>query len=177
MEKKLSSRLLYEGRNFSFKTDEVELQNGRKTRRDIVDHPGAVAVLPVLLNGNIVLVRQYRYAVKKNLLEIPAGTIEKDETPLNCAIRELREETGYEAGKMQILMRCYMAPGYSSELIYFYVATGLKMVNSVKALDEVIIVKAFELKEVLSMIKDNTIEDAKTIAGVLTYLTYNTQID
>ena len=95
MERTISSRRLHEGRHFSFLRDEVELPNGLKTYRDIVRHPGAVAIVPVLPDGRIVLVRQYRYAAGKPLLEIPAGTLEKGEDPLECARRELIEETGY----------------------------------------------------------------------------------
>jgi len=172
LERTLSSKTLYEGRHFSFKTDEVELSNGRRTIRDIVVHPGAVAVIPVLPDGRIVLVRQYRYAVKTDLLELPAGTLEKGEKPLDCALRELREETGYEANSMERLMICYVAPGYSSELIHFYVASGLRKTKSGMELDEEITVERIEFEQVLNMIKENTIVDAKTAAGMLTYLTY-----
>ena len=170
MERTLSSKLLHEGRNFRFKTDEVELPGGRRTVRDIVEHPGAVAIIPVLPDGRVVLVRQYRYAVRRELLEIPAGTLEAGEPALDCARRELAEETGYEAGRMERLMGCYVAPGYSSELIQFYVATELRWVGMASEPDESITVERLGLDEVLAMIEGNAIEDAKTIAGVLAYL-------
>jgi ADP-ribose pyrophosphatase len=171
LERVLSSKILYEGRHFSFKTDVVELPNGRRTTRDIVDHPGAVAIIPILPDGRIVLVRQYRYAVKTDLLEIPAGTLEKGEKPLDCAFRELREETGYEANSMERLMSCYVAPGYSSELIHFYVASALRKAESHMELDEAITVERIEFEQVLNMIKENIIVDAKTVVGMLAYLT------
>jgi len=172
LEKTLSSKLLYEGRNFSFKTDVVELPHGQKTKRDVVEHPGAAAIIPILPNGDLILVRQYRYAVEKELLEIPAGTLKKDENPLKCAIRELKEETGYQARKMKKIMKCYMAPGYSSELIHFYVATELKKSEAEADFDESIKVENMKLEEALDKIKENTIEDAKTIAGILAYFCF-----
>jgi ADP-ribose pyrophosphatase len=172
LEKTLSSKILFEGKHFSFKTDVVELPNGIRTVRDTVDHPGAVAVIPILPDGRIVLVRQYRYAVRRDLLEIPAGTLEKGENPYDCAVRELREETGYETINMEMLMSCYVAPGYSSELIHFYLASVLRKGESNLELDEAITVEKFEFKQVLKMIKENTIVDAKTIVGMLAYLTY-----
>ena len=171
MEKTLSSRLLHEGKSFSFKTDQVELPNGRTTTRDIVDHPGAVAIVPLLDDSKIVLIRQFRYAAGKELLEIPAGTLEKGEKPDDCAVRELKEETGYEANSMRRLLSCYMAPGYSNEVIHLYVATGLEKGEKETEEDEEIAVEAVGFDETLRMIEENEIEDAKTIVGVLSYLT------
>jgi ADP-ribose pyrophosphatase len=167
MEKTLESRLLHEGRHFSFHRDEVELPSGYRTQRDVVRHPGAVAIVPVLPDGRVVMIRQYRYAAGKELLEIPAGTLEPGEPPLECARRELMEETGYEAGEMEALLSCYMAPGYSSEVIHFFVARGLMEAVGEPEPDEEIAVERLELEEVLGMIAENVIEDAKTIIGVL----------
>lgn len=166
MEKTLESRLLHEGRHFSFLRDEVELPNGRRTHREIVRHPGAVAVVPLLPDGRVVLVRQYRYAAGKELLELPAGTLEPGEPPLDCARRELAEETGYEAGVMAPLLSCYMAPGYSSEVIHFYEARGLREVWGEQEPDEDISVERLDLEAVREMIERNIIEDAKTIVGI-----------
>jgi ADP-ribose pyrophosphatase len=167
LEKTLKTRLIHEGRHFSFLRDEVELPDGRRTHRDIVRHPGAVAIVPLLPDGRIVLVRQYRYAAGKALLEIPAGTLEPGESHLECAIRELREETGYKAEEMEAVFSCYMAPGYSSEVIHFYVARGLVEVDGEQEQDEAIDKEILRLSEVLRMIGENTIEDAKTFVGVL----------
>ena len=169
MEKTLSSNLLHRGRHFDFLQDEVELPDGRRTKRDVVRHPGAVAMVPVLPDRRIVLVRQYRYAAGKMLLEIPAGTLEPGEDPLECAARELREETGFEAGEMEGLLSCFMAPGYSSEVIHFFAARGLREVGTELEPDESIENEVLDLGEVLERIRDNTIEDAKTIIGVLTF--------
>ncbi|MBS7631177.1 NUDIX hydrolase [Candidatus Bathyarchaeota archaeon] len=171
MEKALKSKTVWRGRFLAFKSDEVELPDGRVTVRDIVEHPGAVAIIPILSDGRILLVRQYRYAVDKELLEIPAGTMERGESPKECAARELSEETGYEAERMEELTRFYTAPGYSSELIYLFMAEGLKPCPRSLEEDEEIRVEAFELDQVLEMISRHIIEDGKTICGVL-YLDY-----
>ncbi len=171
MERTIHSRLLRKGKSFSFRTDEVELPSGRMAVRDVVDHPGAVAIIPLLEDGRLVLVRQYRYAAGKVLLEIPAGTLDPGEDPLDCAVRELREETGYAASSWEGLLSCYMAPGYSSELIHFYVAEGLAMVGGNPEEDEEISTEILSFDEALRMIEENSIEDAKTIIGVLAYLT------
>ena len=171
MEKTITTRLLHQGRSFSFKTDEVELPNGKTTIRDIVDHPGVVAIVPILDDGRIVLVKQYRYAAGKELLEIPAGTLEKGEAPDTCARRELKEETGYTAGSMKKMLSMYMSPGYSNEVIHLYLATELKAGKQGTEEDESITLEPYGPDELLGMMEKNVIEDAKTIAGVLTYLT------
>ena len=168
MEIKINSKLLHRGKHFSFLQDEVELPDGKRTKRDIVAHPGAVAIVPVMDDGRIVLVRQYRYAAGRELLEIPAGTLEVGEPVDDCAYRELREETGYSASSIKKVISCYMAPGYSSEVIHYYVARGLTPVGSELDPDEFIEVETYSLKDILSMIKDNTIIDAKTVTGILT---------
>ena len=167
MEKKVRSRLLHRGRHFSFYQDEVELPEGRRTVRDIVRHPGAVAILPVLPDGRIVLVKQYRYAAGRKLLEIPAGTLEPGEQPLECARRELREETGYEAGEMVNLLSCFMAPGYSSEAIQFFIARSLREVGKDLEPDEEIEIERLTLEEAVNKVEENAIEDAKTVIGIL----------
>jgi len=167
MEKKLSSRLLHEGRNFDFLVDEVELPNGHITQRDIVRHPGAVAIVPILGDGRVALIRQFRYATGKTLLEIPAGTLEQGKPPLECAARKLRKETGYEAKALEPLLSCFMAPGYSDEVIHFFVARGLRVVGDDPEIDEEITLDLHSLEEVRRMIEENVIEDAKTIVGIL----------
>jgi len=176
LEKTLNPKTVWRGRFFAFKSDEVELPDGRVTVRDIVEHPGAVAIIPILSDGRILLVRQYRYAVGKELLEIPAGTIEAGESPQECAVRELSEETGYEAERMKELTRFYTAPGYSSELIHIFVAEGLKSGSRNLEEDEEIKVEAFKPDEILNMISRHVIEDGKTICGIL-YLNYKENIN
>jgi ADP-ribose pyrophosphatase len=171
MEKTITSKLLHQGKNFSFKTDEVELPNGKTTTRDTVDHPGAVAIVPILDDGRILLVKQHRYATGKELLEIPAGTLERGEAPDTCARRELKEETGYTAGSIKKILTMYMAPGYSNEVIHLYFASVLKAGEPSTEEDEDITLEAHGPDALLDMMEKNTIEDAKTIAGILSYLT------
>jgi len=173
LERTVKSELLHEGRNFSFLRDEVELPSGRRTERDVVRHPGAVAIVPVLPDRRIVLVRQFRYAAGKTLLEIPAGTLEPGESVIDCARRELIEETGFRAEKMEPILSCYMAPGYSNEIIHFFVARGLVEVGVDPEWDEEISVEPFSVDEVHRMIDENSIEDAKTVVGVLASLRLN----
>ena len=171
MEESISSQLLFEGKNFSFHHDRVRLPNGRETERDIVRHPGAVAIVAVH-EDEIVLVKQYRYVTGRYLLEIPAGTLEEGEDPFRCAVRELQEETGYAASSWRRLFQCYVAPGYSDEIVYFYLAEGLTCVGSNPEEDEIILTNRYNVEEVLGMIESNEIEDAKTIIGVFRYLTH-----
>lgn len=170
MEETISSKLLHKGKYFSFKTDRVKLSNGTETIRDIVDHPGAVAIIPVI-DDDLILVKQYRYAAAKELWEIPAGTLEPDEDPYACAVRELREETGYAGNEWTKIISTYMAPGYSNEIIHFFVANGLSEVGTDLEEDEDITIQRFSFNKILEMIEDNTIEDSKTVTGVLVYLT------
>ena len=170
MEETVTTKTLHRGRNFSFKTDQVRLAGDKLVTRDIVDHPGAVAIVAV--DGfELVLVRQYRYAAGRELLEIPAGTLEPGEEPDACAVRELQEETGYTAQRWRKLLCCYMAPGYSSEVIHIYVAEDLNSVASNPEEDESIKVERLGFNEAIKMIEDNVIMDAKTITGILAYLT------
>ena len=167
MVKTINSRIIHKGKNFIFLVDEVELSNGQITLRDIVRHPGAVAIVPILDDGRVILIRQYRYAPNMMLLEIPAGTMEQGELPIQCAARELKEETGYEAEKLEYFMSCYMAPGYSDEIIRFFLARELTMVGDNPEVDENITLEIHSLDEVHRLIKENIIEDAKTIIGIL----------
>ncbi len=173
MEETVSSKTLHVGKNFSFKTDVVRLPNGKETVRDVVDHPGAVAIVAVD-DGEMVLVRQYRYSTRSEILEIPAGTLEVGEDPYACAVRELREETGYAAKDWSKLLSAYVAPGYSNEIIHIYVAEGLTEVGSDMEEDESIRVERFSFNEVTDLIESNEIRDSKTITGVLAYLTRTT---
>lgn len=165
IEKLVHSSNIYEGQLFNLRKDTVKLPNGRLTERHVVEHRGAVAIIPII-GDKIVLIRQFRQAAGKILDEIPAGTLEKGEEPDKCAVRELREETGY-VGNLKRLFHCYLAPGYSTEVINFYSATNLKQVEHETDSDEFIEVLTISKIEAVRMIVSNEIEDAKTICGIL----------
>ncbi|MCS7191910.1 MAG: NUDIX hydrolase [Armatimonadetes bacterium] len=166
-EKMLSSEIAFEGRLISLRRDEVQLSDGRKSVREVVIHPGAVAVVPLTSDRKVLLVRQFRYAVRKNLIEIPAGTLHHDETPEECAQRELSEEIGFTAGKLERLTSLYLAPGYSTELIYLFIATELTPTEGERDQDEILEVVKMSLEEAIAAIERGEIQDAKTIAALL----------
>ncbi|MDH5811179.1 MAG: NUDIX hydrolase [Candidatus Methanomethylicaceae archaeon] len=165
-ERVVRSELAFSGKLIKVRVDEVVLPNGRVAQREIVVHRGAVAIIG-LEGDKIIMERQYRHAAGKMMWEIPAGTLEDGETPLECAKRELLEETGYVAEKMEEFIHFYVAVGYSTEIIHVFLATGLKRAEPTPEEDETIKTKMVPFDEVLRMIRDNEIEDAKTIIGVL----------
>jgi ADP-ribose pyrophosphatase len=146
--------------------DRVRLPDGREATKEIVEHPGAVAIIPILDNGKLLVVKQYRAAARRRMTEIPAGTLEADEAPLACAKRELVEETGYAAGCLTRLFSCYLAPGYSSEKMHFFLARQLVRTKMRPAEDEFITVQAMKLDEALKAIERGKIQDAKTISAL-----------
>lgn len=163
----LESETLYSGRLIGLRRDKVELPNGRTSTREVVVHPGAVAVVPLLDDGRVILVKQYRYAIGKTLMEIPAGTLHPNETVEECALRELREEIGYTAGKLEHLTSIYVAPGYSTELIHVFLATNLTPESGETDEDEFIEPLALPIEEAISQINEGKIQDAKTVAALL----------
>ena len=172
MEHCTSSSRLYEGRILNLRVDHVTLENGRGTTREIVEHRGAAAIVPLLDNGDVVLVRQYRYAVGSDLLEVPAGTLETGESPESCAKRELEEETGYKCGELVKILECVVAPGYSTERIHFYLARGLTKAEMKTEEDERINVEIMPLKSALAMVRRGDIRDAKTVCGLFRVLDF-----
>lgn len=169
-EELISSETRFAGTLLHLRVDTVRLPDGRLRRREVVEHPGAVAVLPVLPSGEIVLVRQYRHAVGRTLLEVPAGTREPDEPPEACARRELLEETGYEAGALRELARFYVSPGWASEELIVYLATDLVARQARPADDEQLAVERVAPEQVPELIRRRDIADAKTLIAVLGYL-------
>jgi len=139
--------------------------------REVVEHPGAVAVLPLLERDKILLLKQYRPAIGKWIYEIPAGTVEKGEDYLECARRELEEETGYKARRMEKLFEMYLAPGYSTEKLHSFLASDLEPSSPRRDLGEEIKVVKVPFEKALKMIESNRIEDAKTIATLLFFFT------
>ncbi len=164
----LSSEIIAKGRVFDVRRDKV-VDDEREYFRDVVVHRGAVAIIPLLDDEEILLVRQYRYAVDEELVEVPAGTLEEGEEPVKCAARELEEETGYIAEHLEHLIDFYLAPGYSSEKISVFVARDLRKGRQNLDIDENIEVIKVGLNEALEMIRQGEIKDAKTLASILYY--------
>lgn len=163
----LSSERIFEGKLIKVRRDQVRLPDGRTAFREVVEHPGAVGVVPVLEKEKVILVRQYRLPAGKALLEIPAGTRKAGESPEDCARRELIEEIGYSAGNLIPLFSLFLAPGYSTELLYFYLATDLKPLKGQAEEDEFLEVTTVPWEEVLPLIRSGEIADAKSVAGLL----------
>ena len=163
----LRSERLYEGHVINLRVDHVRLPDGLTVEREIVEHGGAVAIVPLDDEGHVYLVRQYRPAVGRNLLEIPAGGLKPGEEPVHCAERELQEEAGLFPGKLEPLGAFYPVPGYSSERIHLFLARELRPASLPGDADESITVERVSLAEVLERIDEGAIEDGKTIAGVL----------
>ncbi len=163
----ISSERLYEGRLISLRRDTIALPSGREARREIVEHKGAVCIVPVLGDGRIALVRQFRKPAGEVLLEIPAGGLEPNEAPLDAARRELIEECGLRAGKLTPMWSCFLAPGYSTELIHCFLAEDLTPTDTNPDEDEIVETELFHLNDLLPMVDDGRIRDAKTIAALL----------
>ncbi|HSX12055.1 MAG TPA: NUDIX hydrolase [Rhabdochlamydiaceae bacterium] len=171
---KTQSEFVYKGKILSLRRDHFQLQEGAPQQYDIVVHPGAVAVIPVTDQGNLLLIKQWRRAAQKILIEIPAGILEKNEDPLECAKRELQEETGYKAELFISLGGFFTTPGYCTEYIYLYIAKQLS--PSYLPPDDHEWIDPFEvsLESALEMVYEHEIEDVKTIAAILQYSQWQT---
>jgi 8-oxo-dGTP pyrophosphatase MutT (NUDIX family) len=170
MENREWSEYAFEGKLINVRIDTVRAGGGTLRQREIVEHPGAVAVVPVLPDGRIVLVRQYRPAVARSMLELPAGTVEPEEEYAATAARELTEETGYRAGTITELVRFYVSPGWCNEELVVYVATELESGQQATEDDEDIDVSIIDRKDVESLMKSGEIADSKTMVGLSVYL-------
>lgn len=166
-EKTISSERIYEGRILSLRKDKVSVKDGKTSYREIVEHNGGVALAAVTPEGKMVMVRQYRKAAGKAILEVPAGKIEKGEDHRLTAERELKEETGYSAGKIEHITSFYTSIGYSTEVIYLYYASDLTPGETDFDDNEAIEVLEYDLPELKKMVFSGEIEDAKTIAAIL----------
>ena len=165
-EKTMKSDKLYEGKMLNLRVDTVELPDKKYSKREIVEHPGGVAIIPIVDNDSLILVKQYRKAVEKFLLEIPAGKVEINEEPRVTAIRELKEETGYSTDKMEYLMEFYTSPGFTNEKIYLFLATDLVKGEASPDTGEFIEVEKFKIDALIKMIERGEIIDSKTIIGI-----------
>lgn len=167
MEELLDRDYIYRGRILNLRVDKVRVPNGGETIREIVEHPGAVVVVPINSKNEVLLVKQYRHAVGKDLLELPAGTLEKNEPPEMAGPRELREETGCAAGHWQLIDRFYSSPGIVTEEMHVYLATDLTEGKIEPMEDEELEVVPIPWSKALSMAKNGEIVDAKSIIGLL----------
>ncbi|MGE7621645.1 NUDIX domain-containing protein [Viridibacillus sp. NPDC096237] len=168
-EKTINSKKIFEGRVISVKVDEVTLPNGNTSTRELVNHPGAVAIIPITNKGKIVLVEQYRKPLERSIIEIPAGKLEKGEKPEYTAIRELEEETGYGSKNFTFVQSFATSPGFADEVIHIYAARDLYRIENPAELDEDEFVELLEvtLEEAEQMIREERIYDAKTVFAIM----------
>jgi len=166
-ETKLTSTPRYHGIIVDVRTDTVRLPDGREASREVVTHPGGVAILPLTDDGKAILVRQFRYCVDEALLEVPAGKLEPGEDPFPAAVRELEEEVGVTAERMEYLGGLYVSPGFCTEMIHLFLATGLKQGMQHPDEDEFLNVETYRFEELLDMVMRGEITDAKTAALVM----------
>ena len=171
-EKRISSQLKYDGRILQLHLDEVELPDGGKAMREYVTHSGGAAVLFVK-DGQVALVKQYRYAYGKEIYEIPAGKLNAGEDPKAAALRELEEETGYRAKDAEKLLQIYPTPGYTNEIIHIYVATNAEYVGENPDEDEFLQCEFMPFERVLQLIESGEICDAKTVSAIYKYALTN----
>lgn len=166
-EETLASSYAFRGKLLTVRVDQVRLPDGVESTREVIEHPGAVAMVPMLDADHILLVRQWRTAAGRALLEIPAGTLEPGEEPLRCAERELMEEVGYRPRKLTPLFAMFLAPGYSAEKLRVFLAEELTPERLAHDADERIEVVTLTWSDVASLLARGEIADAKTISGLL----------
>jgi len=169
VEKTLSSQLIYDGRAVKLRVDTVRMPSGRETRREIVEHRDCVAIVAVDADDNVLLVKQFRKSVEKELLEIPAGGIDPGEDPVTTVRREMQEETGYLPGKVEKLGGFYSSPGFCTEYLHLYLATDLTPSPLYAEDTESIKLVRVPISQIPSLIASGSICDAKSIAGLLIY--------
>ena len=165
-EKMINSDLLLDGKILKVHRDEVLLPNGRTSFREWINHPGAVCCVPILPDGKIAMIQQYRYAVKQEMIELPAGKLDKGEIPEDCALRELEEEIGYRANSLTFLANIHPAIGFANENMWLYLAEDLKKTKPKLDCDEFIELVPTKLEDAVEMVYRGDITDAKTIIGL-----------
>jgi ADP-ribose pyrophosphatase len=163
----LNSEKRYQGRAFDVRRDQLRAPDGQTLSLDIVEHVGAVTLVPLDEQGRIWFVRQYRHAAGRVLLELPAGTLEAGEDPQVCAHREIREEIGQAAGKVEKLGEFFLAPGYSTEYMHVFMATQLKPDPLPGDEDEFLSVSVIPLAQVMDLVRSGELSDAKSLAALL----------
>ena len=167
---RIGTKNVYDGKIFSVRIEKSRLPSGDVVSKEIVVFPKCVAIIALPSKNKVVLVEEFRYPAGQVLLEIPAGKVRANEKPAQAAQRELEEETGYKASKIEEILRFYMSPGYSTEFMHLFLATNLKHVGQRLEKGELIKVKIVDLDEIAEMITNGRIVDAKTIIGIQTYL-------
>jgi ADP-ribose pyrophosphatase len=175
-EKTISSRYVFKGRALNLRIDTVINAEGHKTTREIVEHTECIAVVPVDAEGNILLVRQFRKALEKELLEIPAGGIDPGEDPPTAVIRELQEEIGFIPGKVEKLGGYYSSPGFCNEYLHLYLATDLKASRLYAEDTPGIETVKIKPRQIMGMINSGEICDSKSVAGLLYYREYRKKL-
>lgn len=168
----LSSEMIYEGPVFGLRRDELIEPTGLRTRREVITHPGSVVVLPVLPDGRIVMIQQYRHAAKQYLWELVAGRMEPGEDPKQAAARELAEETGYRAKKLRVFMDVFPTPGFLEEKMFLLLASDIVEGEATPEEDEKIVSAIYEPTKLERMIEQGQLHDAKSIAGLLYYFRF-----
>jgi ADP-ribose pyrophosphatase len=163
----IARETIYRGHAFNIRRDEVRFPNQHTMHLDIIEHPGAVTILPIDAEGRILFVRQYRHATGKELLELPAGTLNVGEQPDTCALREIREETGFAAGNLIKLGEFYLAPGYSTEYMVVYLANELHPDPLPGDADEFITLEAIPIKQAYDLALNGDLQDGKSLAALL----------
>ena len=162
-----SSEKIFSGRLIDLYFDQIELPNGKSSTREWIKHPGAVCIIPILPNGNLCLIRQYRYGPRAEFIEIPAGKLDVGEDPLVCAKRELEEEIGYIAGKFTFLTNIHPAIGFSNEKMWVYLAEDLILSKQNLDQDEFLELYPLPVKKAIDLIYEGKITDVKTVIGIL----------
>ena len=168
----LSSITVYEGPIFGIRRDKVIEPSGVRATREVITHPGSVVVLPVLADGRILLIQQYRHATRQYLWELVAGRMDPGETPKAAAARELIEETGYRAKRFRIFLDIFPTPGFLEERMFILLAEGLTAGEAEPEEDEKIISRSHDRKQLEEMIRGGKLRDAKSIAGILFYFRF-----
>ncbi|HBG4746805.1 TPA: NUDIX hydrolase [Clostridioides difficile] len=166
-EKTISSDRVYTGKVITLKVDTVEILGQGYQKRELVEVGGAVGIVAITDDNKVVLVKQFRKPIEKPIFEIPAGKLEKNESPKECAERELKEETGYSAKNIKLIHKFFTSAGFSNEIMFVYLATGLTPGENNLDADEFLDVYEIELEEAYNMVLKNDVEDAKTSIGLL----------
>ena len=165
--KVVESNILFNGKVFDLRVDKIEYESGNPGIREVAIHPGGAVVVPLLDDGKVIMVKQFRYPLHQTILELPAGKLNKDEDPLVCAVRELEEETGYKTGSIQKLGAICTTPGFCTEILHIYLAKDLISGNHNREEGEYgMEILELTIEEVEEKIKSNEIMDAKTICGI-----------